>query len=319
MNKIKRFWIKARKLGLRLGFKKFIGYEAIFSVAIRERDENNLDSWKDTDKPYIPFFHSDRYWYADPLLYEYGGEEVLFMERVDRETGVGCIVAAEPENLLDNLEGLECAKVVIREDFHMSFPMIFEWNKELYMIPETEMSEGINLYKCEDYPYRWIPIGRFLEGHRLVDSVVLDISSDRVELLASEYKEGDDFYTRFCRYELVKEDDNKPVCGLTMNFLGLESETYNLESRMAGPLFKDQSNELIMPRQRSTSGIYGYSVKFSSKQDLNDFEEVGPRMIKLKYREHDSKKTLGRLIGVHTYSRSSRYEVIDIQYLVRGR
>ena len=57
--KISEFIKKAKKLGLRLGFMKFIGYEAIFSCAFRKAG---------SDEPYAVLPHSDKYWYADPLI-----------------------------------------------------------------------------------------------------------------------------------------------------------------------------------------------------------------------------------------------------------
>ena len=118
---IQTFIKKAKKLGLKLGFMKFIGYEAIFSCAFRKRSSKD---------PQILLGHSEDFWFADPMIISRDGREIVFMERVNRHTGIGSIVCS------DITDGEWTDPVpVIEESFHMSFPMCFEWADELYMIP----------------------------------------------------------------------------------------------------------------------------------------------------------------------------------------
>ena len=44
---------------------------------------------------------------------------------------------------------------MIEEDFHLSFPYIFEHKKNIYMIPESAQNQDIRLYKCTNFPYSW--------------------------------------------------------------------------------------------------------------------------------------------------------------------
>ena len=296
--KISEFIKKAKKLGLRLGFMKFIGYEAIFSCAFKKAG---------SDEPYAVLPHTDKYWYADPLIVSRDGREIVFMERVDRETGIGAIAYS------DITDGAWHEPVpIIEEKFHMSFPMCFEWGNELYMIPETQMDNAINLYRCKSFPDKWEKCGRFLDGMKLVDTVVMEktdvsdadtgdgeASGDEIVFLASEYNPENDFYTRFRKFSLKKD--------LTeATDLGLLSEEYTLQSRMAGyPL------DNIFPVQRSTSGVYGYSVMF--REDDPDSGVVKSEMLPHKVNT-DFRR---RLIGVHTYSRTDKFEVIDVQYLAK--
>mgnify|MGYP002622702557 CR=1 FL=1 len=285
---------KIKKLGLRLGFKKLMGYEAIFSCAFRPNG----------DQGWILLPHSDDYWYADPLIFSREGLEIVFMERVNRHTGIGSIVAS------DVTDGTWKPEVpVIEEKFHMSFPMIFEWRDELYMIPETEMDRGINLYRCTEFPYAWEHVGRYLDGTRIVDSVVECIADDHVRLLGSDFNEDDDFYTRFHGYGLHADEDGS----ISATDDGLITREYTLRSRMAGYPLKE-TGRTVYPVQRSTSGVYGYSVMFMKDHpaDGETLSEILPSDV-----YNQSPAAMPKLIGVHTYSRSDRYEVIDVQYLTR--
>lgn len=291
---------KIKKLGLRLGIKKLIGYEAIFSCAFCERVKG-AELYKKVIPQnkifhYLP--HSDKYWYADPLVCEKDGKEVVFLECVNRKTGIGCIACS------DISDGKwEEPIPIIEESFHMSFPMCFTWHEKLYMIPETEMSESINLYHCIEFPYKWEKIGTYLQGLRLVDSVILTQTDEAIKFLASEYNPADDFFTRFHCYEMFFNKNE-----IQMHDLGRVTEHFTLNSRAAGPIIHAEEN--LLPLQRSTSGIYGYSVQF------NTFSCNIPGKITTEILPHDIHIKGKKLIGVHTYSQSTHYEVLDIQYLV---
>lgn len=297
---MKNLVAKIKKLGFRLGIKKLLGYEAIFTWAYRKcelGEELYQDMWNDT--PFTLFPHSDEYWYADPLIFNYNGQEAVFIECLNRRTGRGAIGVAEI------IEGeTPEVQIIVEENFHMSFPYIFEWNDELYMIPETEMNNSLLLYSCEQFPYKWKKVGEYLPGYKIVDSIAEKITENKVYFLASEYKKENDFYTRFCRYEMYLDDKRR----VQIEYKGQISEEYTLDSRMAGPLI----NNNLLPVQRSTSGIYGYSVEFK-KWDNGEIRECIKEVLPSEIRLSKNKI---KPIGIHTYSKSEKYEVIDIQYLV---
>ena len=294
---------KIKKLGFKLGFQKLIGYEAIFSCAFCTRNPGQELYREDAnkDREFVVLPHSENYWYADPLLWEKDEKEVVFLERVDRKTGLGCIACAD---ITDGSWKEPIA--VIEEPFHMSFPMCFEWGNELYMIPETEMDQFINLYRCIEFPYRWEKAGKFMKGWRLVDSVVWDKTEDRIRFLASEYDPEDAFYTRYHAYELRKEDGR-----IDARDLGRISDSFTLKSRLAGPVIEEEMP--LIPVQRSTSGVYGYSVQFCKKGEKEPGEQVKELL------PSDFQGMGHKLLGVHTYSKSSHYEMLDIQYLVYNK
>lgn len=49
-----------------------------------------------------------------------------------------------------DLENWSEEKTVLREDFHLSFPNVFEYKGEYYMLPETGADGSIRLYKADD-------------------------------------------------------------------------------------------------------------------------------------------------------------------------
>ena len=45
--------------------------------------------------------------------------------------------------------------MVLEEQFHLSYPYIFEHEDRVYMIPETNEANEIRLYQAVDFPLIW--------------------------------------------------------------------------------------------------------------------------------------------------------------------
>ena len=302
--KIKKIMKKARDLGPVLGFNKLAGYEAVFAWGVRRRirgqelyKENGLEA------SFRIFPHSEDYWYADPILCEYENRQVVFRECMDRKTGIGSIGYVE---LKEKCGKNPQVKIVIKEKYHMSFPMTFIWGNELYLLPETEMNDSLVLYRCRAFPDKWEKVGELLQGHKIVDSVLIKMEDNKAFFLASEFNPADPKLTRFCRFDLIKE-----LTGISAVWHGPDKNRYTYDSRTAGGVIEDS----IIPLQRSTPGIYGYSIKFHTFKDSEIRKqrcEILPSDLHIAGRNK-------KLIGTHTYSQSSEFEVIDVEYLVFDR
>lgn len=292
---------KARRLGPVLGFKKLVGYEAIFSWGYRKRIKGReLYREKGTEAPFTIFPHSDQYWYADPLLCEYQGRQVVFMECMDRKTGIGSIGYVD---LTENDGKNPHVRIAIREKFHMSFPMTFRWGDDLYMLPETEMNDSLVLYRCTSFPNQWEKVVELLPGYKIVDTVVIKMEDKKVSFIGSEYEPEDLQRTRFCRFDLVKEEG-----GISAVWHGTDQDDYTYDSRTAGEVIEN----CMIPLQRSTPGIYGYSIKFHSFSD----SKIGKLRREILPSDLHFVGKHRKLLGTHTYSQSRDFEVIDVEYLV---
>jgi hypothetical protein len=60
--------------------------------------------------------------------------------------------------------------IVLREDFHLSYPYVFQTGADIYLLPETGASGGIRLYRADPFPSRWVCVGTLVTGPVLVDS-----------------------------------------------------------------------------------------------------------------------------------------------------
>ncbi len=102
-----------------------------------------------------------------PLFVVYrNGRHICYVEDYDYDTSLGTITAVE----IDRDKHTELGKVLV-EDFHLSYPFLFEDSGELYMCPETHQAKQIRIYKCTDFPLGW-------ELHKVIMSDVSTVDTN---------------------------------------------------------------------------------------------------------------------------------------------
>lgn len=111
---------------------------------------------------------------ADPFLWEEDGEWHLFFEYYNNRTGQGDLAVASSRNARRwTYEG-----TVLDEPFHLSYPYVFEWQGDHYMIPETFEANSIRLYRAVDFPMKWALEGTLIEGRDYVDPSIVRYRDD---------------------------------------------------------------------------------------------------------------------------------------------
>lgn len=105
---------------------------------------------------------------ADPFMLHSDGRWYMFFEVLDRESQRGVIALATSG------DGFTWTyqQVVLVETFHLSYPYVFEWQHEWYMIPETLGTSAVCLYKAVEFPTRWSRQQNLLEGAHADPSIV---------------------------------------------------------------------------------------------------------------------------------------------------
>ena len=97
---------------------------------------------------------------ADPFLLRRDGGWFLFFEVWNRERERGEIAyATSPDGF-----AWDYSRVVLREPFHLSYPQVFEWEGDVYMVPETRQDDSVRLYRAEEFPERWRCVATLLRG-----------------------------------------------------------------------------------------------------------------------------------------------------------
>lgn len=105
---------------------------------------------------------------ADPFLIYEDNVYYMFFEVLNTKTYQGDIGLATSRNGLDWTYN----KIVLDESFHLSYPCVFKWKNEYYMIPETHKKESVRLYKANDFPYNWSLVKTLLKERDFSDNTI---------------------------------------------------------------------------------------------------------------------------------------------------
>ncbi len=193
--KSNKFLKKILKLPLISSF--FRAEEKGWSIIVFETDKKIQELSNDdilNTKP-LNFRINEATSIADPFLFEKNDIQYLFFEveyqkHLNKKADIGHAALSRSGNW-------EYKGLVLEEPFHQSFPLIFEHEDEVYMIPESFESKKVILYKALQFPNTWELEYELLTGESYVDTTFIkhkglffwfttNLKNDELELFYSE-------------------------------------------------------------------------------------------------------------------------------------
>jgi GalNAc-alpha-(1->4)-GalNAc-alpha-(1->3)-diNAcBac-PP-undecaprenol alpha-1,4-N-acetyl-D-galactosaminyltransferase len=108
---------------------------------------------------------------ADPFMIRTQDDEwLMFFEILNYKKNKGEIAfARSKDGYRWNYQ-----QVVLTEKFHLSYPYVFKYESDWYMIPESCEANSVRLYKAKRFPDSWEFVKEILVGGRFVDSSILN-------------------------------------------------------------------------------------------------------------------------------------------------
>ena len=111
----------------------------------------------------------DRYW-ADPFIVAHENQYHIFIEEKMYATGRGRIACLT----LDKVAICKSRQVVLERPYHLSYPFIFEYHGETYMLPETAQNRTLEIYRCVRFPDQWELANDIDDGIYAVDATLFE-------------------------------------------------------------------------------------------------------------------------------------------------
>ena len=105
--------------------------------------------------------------WADPFLFEQGGATHVFFEDLEHDRGFAGISHAEVRSDGALGEPRRC----LDPGFHLSFPLVFEHEGEVFMLPESLSNGTVTLYRARRFPDVWVQEKVLFRGNA-VDTAV---------------------------------------------------------------------------------------------------------------------------------------------------
>jgi hypothetical protein len=235
---------------------------------------------------------ADRFW-ADPFPLQVDGRYYIFFEDYVNSAGKAHIAVVEVGE-----EGIVSGPTeVLKLDCHLSYPFVFEWRSDYYMIPESGARNVVELYRSASFPFEWQPQQVLLEASSPLDATVIEVEGTwwmfvnvEEEGVAVNWDELHLYYSESL-FGPWKPHARNPIVSDVRS------------ARPAGRLFWS-NNDLFRPGQDS-SMRYGYATTISKVTKLTPFEYNETEVLKIRP-DWDND-----IIGVHTLNSVDEITVID--------
>ena len=107
---------------------------------------------------------------AHPFMIVTDSLYYMFFTAKDGKTDKGGIGMASSSDGFD----WNYRKIVIHEPFVLSYPYVFKWQNDYYMIPEAHTERSVRLYKAVSFPDKWEYQGDLLKDDQFISSTVIE-------------------------------------------------------------------------------------------------------------------------------------------------
>jgi hypothetical protein len=233
-----------------------------------------------------------RYW-ADPFPVESNGRYFIFFEEWVDEVQRGHISVVEV-----NEKGMVGTPVpVVQRPYHLSYPFMFAWRGDYWMVPESVANRTVELYRATEFPYRWELDRVMLSDVAAVDPTIANIG-DRWWMFVS----FPDSHSPSAEDELHLFHGESPLGPWTEHRRSpVKSDVRS--ARGAGRLFQSHGHWYRPSQDCSISYGYGVSINRIVQLDENGYREVEDGKLLPLWDP--------RLNGTHTLNASRGLTVID--------
>lgn len=237
---------------------------------------------------------NNEFW-ADPMIVSFNNDYQIFFEEYDyiRKKGhISTITLFANGTISDT-------SIVLDKPYHLSYPYIFYYQTNYYMIPESSANGTIDLYKAELFPLKWYFYKTLFNNIRAVDATIFEHNNLWWMFINISESKNISF-----RDELSLFYATDPIDGIwhphPLNPVISDTRT----ARPAGKPFY-YNNILYRPSQKSVIR-YGYGINLNKIIKLSVTEYLESTEFEI-IPEWDKE-----IIGTHTYSRDKNLLVMDV-------
>ena len=262
-----------------------------WTLNISKKKNHLLKNYKKIKPPPPPNF----YW-ADPFLYKYKKRDYLFFENFNIKTKKGKISVGElKKDTLININD------ILKLDYHMSYPFVFNFKKNIFLIPETSDQKRIEIWKSISFPYKWKLYKILFENENHADVTLL---KNKKNIWLFSNKSVDKFNDHLSELYIYKIVDN--------NFNKILPHKHNpvicdtRRARNAGNFYFEK-NKIIRPSQINLKNIYGYGLNLNKIKKLSINKYVEENFLKIIPKKKSS------FIGIHHLTSVKNKFVFDIK------
>jgi len=236
---------------------------------------------------------------ADTFIVYKDNQYYIFFEEFDIKERHGYLCVGE---YCSDSHEIKNIKVILKEKYHLSFPNVFLYQNEYYMIPESSENKTIDLYKFTNFPYELKKIRTLINNVSAADSVILQ--KDQIfYLFANLYTHDKCLHSENLSIFQTKDFINDEFIDIHHNPVVTDNEF----SRNGGQFI--QNNNGLFRISQDCKTRYGYKINIMKVNKLSD----------RGYQEEPFKMIFPPkgYIAFHTYNIINDLEVADGKTIVK--
>ena len=195
-------------------------------------------------------------------------------------------------------------KIILYENFHLSFPYIFKFKNNFFMCPDTSHISEIRLYKNINFPLKWKFYKTIKKNIVSVDNIIFKKNNLWWLFTNIDRSNSNDFshdLSIFFSKEgpLTDKWENHPQNPIKIN---------SIESRNAGIIF--EKNKIIRVSQEQGFDNYGENINFHEIKLLNMkmYDEK-----KIKNKNYKIIKKILNNSDIHHFSKINNRIIVDFK------
>jgi len=234
---------------------------------------------------------ADRF-YADPFLFSFEGRTYLFFEDFRWKTGRGHIAVTQ----LDPAGRPGPITPALAQPYHLSYPFVFWWQGEVYLLPESRQNRTVELYRAVRFPDEWERAQVLFEDLSALDPTLCEYDG-KWWLFMNIARTGGDGHEEL--HLFFAPSPLGPWQAHPLNPIVSDVR----RARPAGRIFM-RGDRIFRPGQDC-------SVRYGGALRIHEITALS----KTEYREQEVAcllpEQLGLDLGVHTYNAEPPFEVLD--------
>jgi len=214
------------------------------SVNFPERinfQKNTVYSLEELKKSY-----SNTGFLADPFFMKVKDTFYIFFEHAIKNSKAEIGLLSSTDGVNYKYRG-----TVLKEPFHLSYPQVFKYKNEYYMIPESKRAFSVLLYKAKKFPFQWSVCDTLIKNVEYADPMYeadslfgkWKLHKDPIALIGSEARCGGRFIP-FKNKLLLPIQNCSHGYGYGLSLYELTTKNGNYEIKKAKNLFLQPSTEI---------------------------------------------------------------------------
>jgi hypothetical protein len=247
--------------------------------------------WPDADYAVLP--DDGARYYADPFVFRHEGTDYVFCEEFPYATGRAILSVFTVSG-----EGVASPpRPILERPYHLSYPMIFRHRDAIFMIPETSAAGGVELWRADRFPDRWVKEATIIEGTDASDATLIE-RGGRLWLFAAVAGSGQSSWDALHLFHADRLEG--PWHPHPENPVLIDARC----ARPAGHMF-ERAGTLWRPAQ-DCSGGYGSGLTMCS------IDQLDPDHYTQRVEQRLMPPAAWRATGAHTLNAAGNIEVIDV-------